>query len=121
MNTKKKVFVGEDDHAIIEVIKIILQDAQYEVVGSTEGTTVIKEVTNHMPQLILLDIWMSGEDGGEIAKHLKNNPITKNIPIIMISANNETEHIAKLAGANGFLQKPFNMEDLLTIVEKHIL
>lgn len=116
----KTIVVGEDDHAIIEVVKIILEDAGYEPIGVTEASSIIKTVHNVMPALILMDIWMSGEDGGDIAKELKKDNKTSQIPIIMISANNETEHIAKSAGAEGFLQKPFNMEDLIAIVEKYV-
>src|SRR3954447_1815776 len=95
-NKKATILVGEDDQAIIEVIKIILQDAGYETIGVTEAYSIISHVHERMPSLILLDIWMSGEDGGEIAKKIKSDKKTSHIPIVMISANNETENIAKL-------------------------
>lgn len=114
------IIIGEDDHAIIEVIKIILQDAGYNPIGVTEARNIMKSVETHSPALIFLDIWMSGEDGGVIAKKLKQDPKTKHIPIIMLSANNETGHIAELVGAQDFLQKPFDMDELIAIVKKHI-
>ncbi len=69
---------------------------------------------------MLLDIWLGGSDGGKIAKTVKSNKQTKHIPVIMISANNETEKITKEAGADDYLLKPFNIDDLLHIVRKHL-
>ena len=116
---KRKILVAEDDKAIVEVIKIILHEAGYTTLTLEDGTNVIQIVHKEKPDLILLDIWLSGEDGGDIAKKLKRDDKTKQIPIIMISANNETEQIAKNAGADGFLKKPFDINDLVEIVQKH--
>ncbi len=117
---KKKILVAEDDKAILEVVKIILQDGGYEVIAIEHGEQVIKTVHKEQPHVVLLDIWMAGHDGGEIAKKLKNDEKTRHTPVIMISANNETEKIAKEVGANGFIQKPFNIDDLLSTVQKHL-
>lgn len=117
---KKTIVIGEDDHAIVEVVKIILQDAGYNPIGITEAAEIIKTIKKQPPALIFLDIWMSGEDGREIAKKIKNDKKLSHIPIVMISANNETEQIAKSVGADGFLSKPFAMEELIATVEKHL-
>ena len=116
---KKKILVAEDDKAIIEVVKIILENEGYEVITADQGAHVYKAVETHAPDMILLDIWLFGEDGGQIAKTIKSKAHTKNIPLIMMSANNETEKITKESGADGFLLKPFNIEDLIYIVRKH--
>lgn len=116
----KKILIAEDDKAIVEVVKIILDETGYTTLTIKDGESVIKIVKEKNPDLILLDIWLSGEDGGEIAKVLKSKEETKNTPIIIISANNETEQIAKDAGADGFLKKPFDINDLLEIVKKHL-
>src|SRR5437763_1838470 len=117
----KTVVVIEDDKAILEVVKIILQDGGYSVVTIEDGNEVFPAIEKETPHLVLLDIWMAGHDGRTIAKKLKSHEKTKHIPIIMVSANNETEKIAKEVGANGFIQKPFNIDDLLAMVEKHSL
>lgn len=116
---KKKILVADDDPAILEVITLMLEDAGYEVANSVNGATVEK-VRGVLPDLILLDIWMSGVDGRDICKHLKAQQKTKQIPIIMISANRDTEAIAIDAGANDFLAKPFDMYRLLAMVEKYV-
>lgn len=115
---KKSILIAEDDKAIVEVMDIILREAGYETLLLKSGEKVVATAQKRKPDLLLLDIWLSGEDGGEIAKTLKGNDKTKSIPIVMISANNETEQIAKAAGADGFLRKPFDIDDFLKTVSK---
>ena len=117
---KKKILVAEDDKAIIDVVKIILESEGYEVLTADQGETVHKIIKHHKPDMILLDIWLYGEDGGEIAKKIKATSEAKDMPIVLMSANNETEKITKRVGANDFLLKPFNIDDLLYIVRKYV-
>lgn len=117
----KKILIAEDDTAILEVMKIILEGEKYEIISTDDKNTIYSLVLSQKPSLILLDIWLSGYDGGKIAKTLKANNETKNIPLIMISANNETEKITKESGANDFLLKPFDIDDLINIVKKYAL
>jgi DNA-binding response OmpR family regulator len=116
---KKKIFVVEDDQAIVEVVKIILENDGYQVITTDSAEHIMQMIYEEEPHLILLDIWLSGYNGGSIAKHLKNSSQTKHIPIIITSANNETEKIARMAGVEGFLLKPFTMESLLSTVRKY--
>ncbi len=113
---KKKVLVADDDPAICEGISMILEDAGYGVITTTDGQTVT-EVKKDVPDIILLDIWMSGVDGREVCRDLKQQETTKNIPVVMISANKDTEQMALSCGADGFIAKPFEMEDLLAKVK----
>jgi len=117
---KKKILVAEDDRAILEVVKIILEQEGFETYFADREEGIRSIIRDQNPDLILLDIWLGGSDGGKIAKSVKSDKQTKDIPIIMISANNETEKITRESGANGFLLKPFNIEDLLEIVRKHL-
>lgn len=119
LSTRKKILVADDDPSILEAIQMILEDAGYEVSTTVDGETVYK-MEKEYPDLLLLDIWMSGQDGRDICKFLKSRESTKDIPIIMISANKDTQEIAKKAGADDFIVKPFEMKDLLAIVAKHI-
>ncbi len=115
----KKILVADDDSAILDVIQQILEMDGYEVKTTVDGET-IKKMRKGLPDLLLLDIWMSGTDGRLICKQLKSQEITKHIPIIIISANKDTEGIAKEAGADDFLTKPFEMNDLLAKVKYYI-
>lgn len=113
----KKILVCDDDLGIIEVLRIILETNNYTVRVLTEGKGIVKKVIEYQPHLILLDLWMPGVAGKEITGLLKKEEKTKHIPIIIVSALNETEKIAKEIGANGFLCKPFDMNELLNKVE----
>jgi DNA-binding response OmpR family regulator len=117
---KKKILIAEDDKAIIEVVKIILENEGYEVFTADQGKAIYEVIDKNSPHLVLLDIWLFGEDGGEIAKTIKGKSQSKNIPLILMSANNETEKITKAVGADDFLLKPFDIDDLLHIVRKYI-
>jgi CheY-like chemotaxis protein len=84
-----------------------------------DGQTIYK-LKKVFPDLLLLDMWMSGEDGREICRYLKKEAETKHIPIIMISAGRDIKEAAKEAGADDFLAKPFEFDDLLKLVKKYI-
>ncbi len=115
----KRILIAEDDEAILEVLRIILENEGYKIIATDTDHGIKKAIKETPPDLMLLDIWLSGYDGGKIAKEMKIDKDTKHIPIIMLSANNDTEKIAKEVGAEGFLQKPFDIADLLAIVHKH--
>lgn len=115
----KKILVADDDPAIVDSIQMILEDEGYEVDTTVNGEAVYKMEKDY-PHLLLLDIWMSGQDGREICKYLKKNPHTKHIPIVMISASREIEKSAKESGADDFLAKPFDIDDLLEKVKKNL-
>jgi DNA-binding response OmpR family regulator len=116
---KGKVLVADDDAGIVDALQMVLEDADYEVQTATDGYTV-RSVNDKLPDVILLDIWMSGDDGRDICRHLKSKRTTMNIPIIMISATSDLAQSAQAAGADDFLPKPFQMEHLLEKVEKYI-
>lgn len=116
---KKRILLAEDDEAIIEVVKLILEQDGFAITVAENEEEVHKILKRQLPDLILLDIWLSGNDGGKIAKTLKADKEISSIPIVMISANNDTEKIAKESGADDFLLKPFDIDDLLRIVRKY--
>lgn len=119
LNTKHRIMVADDDPAILDALKMMLEICDYEVETVANGA-VIPNLKNNHPQLLLLDIWMSGTDGREICKQMKSRAETRNIPVIMISASRDVEKSTKEAGANDFIAKPFEMNDLLNKIEKHL-
>lgn len=116
---KKKILVADDNPAILDALKIMLEEAGYEVETTEDGATA-KNMKQPLPDLLLLDIWMSGVDGRDICKHLKIDAATKHIPIIMVSATKNIEQIAKDSGADGFIAKPFQMDHLLATVASYV-
>lgn len=108
----KTVMIADDDPGIVDAIEMLLSFEGYRVQSTTNGATVLN-MENNLPDLLLLDVWMSGEDGRDICKKLKNDAVTKNLPVIMISASRDIKESALAAGADDFLAKPFEMKELL--------
>jgi CheY-like chemotaxis protein len=115
-----KILVVDDDKSILDVVSIILKDYGYKVIAESNGNETIRKVRKYKPNLILLDILMSGVDGRNICKRIKTDKSTKNIPVIMISAHPNSESSAYESGANAFLAKPFKIDDLISTVEKQL-
>lgn len=116
----KKILVCDDDESILEAINLILTDQGYEVKTLQDSSDIESALREFEPQLILLDLWMSGSDGREITKRLKANAAFKNIPIIIISAINQGSKVSEEIQADGFIAKPFDLDHLVTTVEKFL-
>lgn len=119
MASTKKIMIADDDPGIVDAVEMMLKFEGYEVSSTVNGATVL-DMQNEYPDLFLLDIWMSGQDGRDICRELKKKKNTKKIPIIMISASTDLEKSAKDAGADDFLEKPFDMKDLLQKIDLHL-
>ncbi len=115
----KKILVADDNPAILDALEIMLTDEGYYV-DTTEDGAVAQQIKKPLPDLLLLDVWMSGIDGRDVCKRLKSAAETKHIPIILLSATKGLEQIAKDAGADGFISKPFQMDHLLAVVAEHL-
>lgn len=115
----KKILIVDDDPGILDAVGIMLEFEGYEV-KCTPTSASLLTMDSEFPDLLLLDIWMSGTDGRDVCKQLKQKTSTRKIPIVMISASKDIERSALEAGADDFLAKPFEMDDLLAKIEKYI-
>jgi len=119
----KKILVIEDDKDIRETIVYVLEDHGYEVTSS-EDAKILKSLTELNPDMILLDNWLtewkSDANGQQLSKQLKSDPATSHIPVIIISAVSGVKEIAEAGMADGYLRKPFGIDDLVEIVKEHI-
>lgn len=118
---KRKIIVVDDDDGILDAFEEMLDSAGYDVETSANGKIFNKLTKDNLPNLIILDVLLSGQDGRDICRELKNNDITKPVPIIMISAEPTAAVGVKKCGANDFIAKPFEMKYLLARVEKYII
>lgn len=114
-----RILVAEDDGAIIDVMRIILEGEGHEVLHGTTEKEVMTLISQKEPQLVFLDIALGTEDGGKITSLIKKSFTSHYLPIIIVSANTQTEKIATRHGADGFLLKPFDIEELLALVAKY--
>ena len=118
----KNILIVDDDLDILDAITLTLEYAGYTVKTSekTDYAENLVDNTGSLPWLIILDVLLSGKDGRTICKKLKSAKRTKNIPIIMISAHPDADKSTKEVGADDFLAKPFEMDDLLIKVAKYV-
>lgn len=119
----KKVFVIEDDRDIRETIVYVLEEEGFEVIASA-SSKLLKSVDTEKPDIILLDNWLtewkSDASGQQLSKDIKSNPATSHIPVIIISAVSNVKEIAEEGMADGFLMKPFDVSELVSMVNKFI-
>lgn len=116
MTTSKTILVVDDDLDIIEFMRAMLEGAGYRVLAASTRQEIEQSVTSTPPDLVLLDLLLSGTDGRAVTRYLKSQETTARIPIIILSAHPHAESEAEAAGADGFLAKPFEMNDFLATV-----
>lgn len=119
--SKKRILVFDDDKDILEICRIILDEAGYEILTSENARDIENQVSNFMPNLILMDNWLPDTGGIVATQTIKNNNALKEIPVIYFSANTDIAKLAKQAGADSYLAKPFDIIQLEEIVEKYVI
>jgi DNA-binding response OmpR family regulator len=119
----QKILVIEDDKDIRDAIAFILEEEKFEVISSGDSK-ILKSIHTINPNLILMDNWLtewkSDANGQQLSHELKSNPSTSHIPIIMISAVSNIKEIAEAGLADSYMQKPFDMSELVERVRKFI-
>lgn len=116
--TRKKILVVDDERDILEFLQIILEEEGFDVTTTDKGEYLEKLHNGGLPQLILLDVLLSGKDGRDIVRYLKSQEETRHIPVIMLSAHPSAADTARLAGADEFIAKPFDIDELLAVITK---
>ena len=116
----KKILIVDDDESILDAVCLVLEDEGYMVETTLNGDEIFEKVTSYKPNLILLAVLISGKDGRDICRVLKKTEDIKGIPIIMISAHPSAKDGATACGAEAFLAKPFDTQDLIDIVAKYL-
>lgn len=111
----KKIMLVEDDPGVRDSARLILERAGYHVIVLEDGEILLGD-NYELPDIFILDKQLSGVDGLDICKYLKKQQHTKHIPVIMLSANPHIGILAKDAGADNALEKPFRMQALREMV-----
>ena len=110
---EKKILICDDDHGILEMLEMVLEEDGYQVVVEAKSINALNRIAEESPDLILLDIWMPVITGDQILSQLRADHTKSNIPVLMYSASTDGKLIAEKYGANSFIAKPFDLEDLL--------
>ncbi len=117
-NMPKKVLIFDDDEDILAICTYILEEQGWEVSTFSNCNNVIEKVESIMPEVIFMDNWIPDSGGIVATQAIKQQEHLKHIPVIYFSANNDIKSLAKQAGADSFLAKPFDLEELENIVNQ---
>jgi DNA-binding response OmpR family regulator len=112
----KKIVIFDDDEDILSICIYILEERGWEVHTFTNCNNIIERISDIMPDVILMDNWIPDEGGIIATQTLKKAEYTHSIPVIYFSANSDIQILADHAGADGYLAKPFDLEELDRII-----
>jgi phosphate regulon transcriptional regulator PhoB len=115
----KKILVIEDENDIVELLTYNLNKEGFNVDFSFDGETALNKINSNEYDLIILDLMLPGIQGLDLCKIIRNNPRTKNLPIIMLTAKSEDvdKIIGLEIGADDYITKPFNVRELIARIK----
>jgi DNA-binding response OmpR family regulator len=118
--TTSTIIVADDEPLVQQTVSRLLESAGYTVVLTENGEELVRTALADPPTLILVDMHMPIMDGPEAVRQLRADHRTVNVPIVMMSAHPDAVALALDAGADGFLYKPFTIDEILHSIAHHI-
>ena len=122
MQSRPKILIVDDDPLNVKLLAAKLPAKTYDILKAFDGKEALEKVEAESPDLILLDVMMPGIDGYQVTRKLKNNPQTRDIPVVLVTALDGTDDKIKglEVGADEFLNKPVNSAELTTRVKSFL-
>ncbi|CAN5251079.1 hypothetical protein BH09BAC2_BH09BAC2_23350 [soil metagenome] len=109
-----RILIVDDDKDLLQVVQSLLVKKGFEVEAKDNWEEALSLIPSYQPQIILLDVFLAGIDGLEICKKVKSDPATRHIPIVIVSGYPSlAETVIYEYGADGFVTKPFEVNDLI--------
>ena len=110
-----KIFIADDESGFVSTLKSRLEFEGFEITTAPDGKAALERIPGEAPALILLDVMMPAVNGYQVCRELKENPDTKSIPILMLTAKSQEsdKFWGMEAGADAYLTKPFDMDELI--------
>jgi DNA-binding response OmpR family regulator len=115
-----RVLIFDDDTDLLEVCSIVLRSKNYVVYGFHKCNDIVREVKSFSPNVILMDNWIPDSGGVRATQLIKQDDLLRSIPVIFVSANDRIQDLALEAGAEYYLQKPFEIDELENVVSRAI-
>jgi CheY-like chemotaxis protein/class 3 adenylate cyclase len=116
-NTGPRILVVDDVPQNVRLLEAVLTSNGYSVIAAFSGAEALEKVTAELPDLVLLDILMPGMDGYEVCRRLREDPATRFLPVVMVTSSDAEVRVNALnAGADDFVTKPFDKQELLARV-----
>jgi DNA-binding response OmpR family regulator len=116
----KKILIADDEPNIVAALEFLLQRSGYEVLLAQDGDTALKQVEQHLPDLVLLDVMMPLKSGYEVCQRMRERPAWRHIKIIMLSAKGRGAEVSKglSLGADLYVTKPWSNKDLVAKIDE---
>lgn len=120
--SKKKVLIVEDEESLLKLESILLTSKGYEVKGVSNGQAALDAFAEERPDLVLLDIMLPEIDGFEVCRRIKENPETKDIPVVMLTAKKSRKDMARgeKVGADWYITKPFKSAMVIKTIQRFL-
>jgi DNA-binding response OmpR family regulator len=112
------ILAVDDDPAILDVVAQVLEEEGYDVLTAGGGRAAVEIARQRLPRLILLDLMMPEMNGWQVVAELRASAQTRAIPVLLLSARRDTELMANNLGVSAFLEKPFDLDELLARVQR---
>jgi DNA-binding NtrC family response regulator len=112
----KKVIIFDDDEDILSICSCVMEEAGWQVYTFNNCNDIVATIFSIMPSVILMDNWIPNIGGVEATKVIKASDSIKHIPVVYFSAHNDIKTLSALAGAEAYLAKPFNIDDLEIVI-----
>ena len=113
--------ICDDDSAILDVLELMLLMDGHYVVTEINSSKLIDEINHAEPDLLLMDLWMPLLSGDQLLRIIRSTKKIEHLPVIILSASLDGSQVAGKAGANGFIAKPFDMDDISMKIHNMLL
>jgi len=119
---KKKILIVEDEESLLKLESILLTSKGYDVRGASNGQEALDAIAEEKPDLVLLDIMLPEIDGFEVCQRVKDDPETRDIPVIMLTAKKSREDMARgeKVGADWYITKPFKSVMVIETIQRFL-
>ena len=116
---KKKILVVDDEEDMRKLLRIRLEQEDFNVIDAVDGEEGLKKAEEELPDLVILDIMMPKMDGYTCLKEMRKLPKTKSIPVLMLSGKEEEKvrDLFSFQKISGYIEKPFELDDLVVKIK----
>jgi len=122
MESKGKILVVDDHKTVLKLMEAVLKLKKYQVVYAEDGPQGIEVARRERPDLIFLDVMLPGMDGFKVCQYLKGDAVTKDIPIVFLTARGEEAdmEMGRKSGGDDFVKKPFKSLEIMKVLEEFL-
>ena len=117
---KKKILIYDDDQEILLLCKAILSKYDFVVETLSMCENILTDIQKFNPDLILMDLWIPQIGGEKAIEIIKQNETTKQLPVLIFSANADIKEISEKVNADGYIEKPFSISSFIETIKKHL-